>query len=280
MSLDLTIAIPVRNEERNLADCLQAIGADFARRVVVIDSGSTDATPAVAAGHGAELIPYFWNGHFPKKRNWYLRHHTPATTWVLFLDADEILTPAVKREIAAALPGSPHQGFLLSYTNYFLGRRLRGGYPLRKLALFRVGEVEYERIAEDHWSACDMEVHEHPIVQGSVGRIRSRIDHRDLRGIDSYMAKHNQYAAWEAHRLFTHRHDPHNSARWKPHQRLKYRLLSSPWGGLAFFLGSFFALGGWRDGSIGFAFCLLKAGYFTQIACRLRELEQASSTSP
>jgi glycosyltransferase involved in cell wall biosynthesis len=275
MLLDLTIAIPVRNEERNLAPCLEAIGHDFARSVVVIDSGSTDATPAVATGHGAELLQFHWDGQFPKKRNWFLRHHTPATPWVLFLDADELLTSAVKREIAAALPGTNHQGFLLSYTNYFLGRRLRGGYPLRKLALFRVGEVEYERIPEDHWSQCDMEVHEHPIVPGSIGLIRNPIDHRDLRGIDSYMAKHNQYAAWEAHRLFTHRHDPHTIARWKPHQRLKYHLLTSPWGGLAFFLGSFFAMGGWRDGGIGFAFCLLKAGYFTQIACRLRELEQA-----
>jgi glycosyltransferase involved in cell wall biosynthesis len=271
--LDLTIAIPVRNEERNLAVCLQAIGRDFARQVLVIDSASTDATVAVARAHGVDVLNFVWNGHFPKKRNWYLRHHPPATSWVLFLDADEILTPAVKREIAAALPGSSHQGFLLSYTNYFLGRRLRGGYPLRKLALFRMGEVEYERIEEDHWSHCDMEVHEHPIVPGSIGLIRSRIDHRDLRGIDSYMAKHNQYAAWEAHRLFSHRQDPHTAASWKPHQRLKYRLISSPWGGLAFFFGSFFAMGGWRDGSIGFAFCLLKAGYFTQIACRLRELD-------
>jgi glycosyltransferase involved in cell wall biosynthesis len=276
MALDLTIAIPVRNEERNLASCLQAIGSDLARHVVVIDSGSTDATAAVARAHGAELIQFLWDGRFPKKRNWYLRHRTPATTWVLFLDADEILTPAVKREIAAALPGSSHQGFLLSYTNYFLGRRLRGGYPLRKLALFRVGQVEYERIEEHHWSQCDMEVHEHPQLTGTVGLIRSRIDHRDLRGIDSYMAKHNQYAAWEAHRLFSHRHDPQTAANWKPHQRLKYRLITSPWGGLAFFFGSFFLMGGWRDGSTGFAFCLLKAGYFTQIACRLRELELAS----
>jgi glycosyltransferase involved in cell wall biosynthesis len=190
----LTIAIPVRNEERNLSACLQAIGADFASRVVVIDSASSDATASVARSHGAEVIEFHWNGHFPKKRNWFLRHHTPSTEWVLFLDADEILTPAVKQEIAAALPGSSHQGFLLSYTNYFLGRRLRGGYPLRKLALFRMGEVEYERIEEDHWSQCDMEVHEHPLVSGSVGLIRSRIDHRDLRGIDSYMRKHNEYA--------------------------------------------------------------------------------------
>ncbi len=275
--MDLTIAIPVRNEERNLASCLQAIGSDLARHVVVIDSGSTDATAAVARAHGAELIQFLWNGRFPKKRNWFLRQHRPSTEWVLFLDADEILTPAVKREIAAALPGSSHQGFLLSYTNYFLGRRLRGGYPLRKLALFRVGPVEYERIEEHHWSQCDMEVHEHPQLTGTVGLIRSRIDHRDLRGIDSYMAKHNQYAAWEAHRLYSHRHASGTAASWKPHQRLKYRLITSPWGGLAFFFGSFFLMGGWRDGSTGFAFCLLKAGYFTQIACRLRELEASGA---
>ena len=276
---DLTIAIPVRNEERNLKVCLQAIGSDFARRVVVIDSVSTDGTAAVGCAHGAEVINFHWNGHFPKKRNWYLRHHTPTTRWVLFLDADEILTPAAKQEIAAALPGSSHQGFLLSYTTYFLGRRLRGGYPLRKLALFQVGNAEYERIEEDRWSQCDMEVHEHPVVPGSVGLIRSRIDHRDLRGIDSYMAKHNQYAAWEAQRLFSHRHHPGAGTSWKPHQRLKYRLISSPWGGLAFFLGSFLLMGGWRDGSVGFAFCLLKAGYFVQIACRLRELEDVEIQS-
>ena len=128
----LTIAIPVRNEERNLAVCLQAIGTDFAQRVVVIDSGSTDATAAVAAAHGAEVISFHWNGHFPKKRNWFLRQHTPSTEWVLFLDADEILSPAVKREIAAALPGTTHQGFLLSYINYFLCRCRRPGECLRR----------------------------------------------------------------------------------------------------------------------------------------------------
>ena len=277
---ELTIAIPVKNEESNLAVCLQAIGTDFSGRVVVIDSESCDATSDVACSYGAEVIDFHWDGHFPKKRNWFLRHHTPSTDWVLFLDADEILTPDVKSEIAAALPSSTHQGFLLSYTNYFLGRRLHGGYPLRKIALFRVGEVEYERIDEDRWSQCDMEVHEHPIVSGSVGLIRSRIDHRDLRGIDSYLRKHNEYAAWEAQRLYQYRHLPHVQTAWKFHQRLKYILIISPWGGLAFFLGSYFAMGGWRDGSTGFAFCLLKASYFTQIACRLRELENNNSLPP
>jgi len=101
--LDLTVCIPVRNEERNISACLQAIGQDFARSVVVIDSSSTDATAETANSYGATVLQFDWNGRFPKKRNWYLRHHTPATTWVLFLDADEILTPAVKWGIAVAL---------------------------------------------------------------------------------------------------------------------------------------------------------------------------------
>ncbi len=270
--LDLTIAIPARNEEENLSRCIQAIGNGFAKQIIVIDSASNDSTATLALSLGAQVINFIWDGSFPKKRNWFLREHAPSTSWVLFLDADEILTEAVKNEIAEVLPSSTHQGYLLSYTNYFLGRRLRGGYPLRKVALFRVGGVEYERIDEDHWSQCDMEVHEHPIIHGSVGLIRNRIDHRDLRGISSYMDKHNQYAAWEAQRLFSHQRQHQTSAIWKPHQRLKYRLIRSPWGGLAFFFGSFLLMGGWRDGSTGLAFSILKSAYFVQIACRLREL--------
>lgn len=272
----LTIAIPVLNEERNLAICLQAIGADFAASVVVIDSGSNDATTAVARSLGAEVINFKWDGRFPKKRNWFLRHHTPITKWVMFLDADEIITPLVKREISAALNDTHHQGFLLSYANYFLGRRLRGGFPLRKLSLFRVGDIEYERIEEDNWSQCDMEVHEHPIVQGSVGLIRNRIDHRDLRGMDSYMRKHNEYAAWEARLLHLSRSSSLRNNSLRIQQRLKYLLLSSRYGGFMYFLGSYFVMGGWRDGSIGFAFAMLKACYFTQVSCRLEELDLKS----
>lgn len=276
---NLTIAIPVLNEENNIAMCLQAIGCDFAESVVVIDSGSVDNTCAIARRFGANVVDFKWDGRFPKKRNWFLRHHTPTTEWVMFLDADEILNPSVKQEISVALQESSHQGFLLTYTNYFLGRRLRGGFPLRKLALFRVGGIEYERIDEEHWSQCDMEVHEHPVVHGTVGLIRSRIDHRDIRGIDSYMRKHNEYAAWEARLLYVTRSSSLRNDSISMKQRVKYFLLSSRYGGFMYFLGSFLVMGGWKDGSNGFAFAMLKACYFTQVACRLKELE-GSATLP
>ena len=90
--LDLTIVIPVKNDAIALEQCLEAIGTNFAKDIVVIDSGSFDNTKAVALKHKTTFINFRWDGHFPKKRNWFLLNHQPKTTWVLFLDADENLT--------------------------------------------------------------------------------------------------------------------------------------------------------------------------------------------
>lgn len=275
--LDLTIAIPVRNEERNLPGCLAAIGKAFAQHIVVIDSSSTDQTKSIALKHGAAYINFEWNGAFPKKRNWYLRHHTPRTKWVLFLDADEYLTEGFKSELTKSISNTELQGFWLNYNIYFMGRALKGGYPLKKLALFRVGAGEYEKIEEDNWSSMDMEIHEHPVIAGGVGVISQRIDHRDFRGISSYIEKHNDYAAWESARFFelSRNHSIRENFTWK--QKLKYRLMRSIWIGPFFFVGSFLFMGGFRDGRRGFIFALLKMGYFTQIYCRIKEREQIQS---
>jgi glycosyltransferase involved in cell wall biosynthesis len=154
---------------------IDAIGRDFARRIVLLDSGSTDLSIEIARSREVEVLEFFWNGKFPEKRNWFLKEHTPLSKWVLFLDADEYLTSQFKEELKKLLPHTQHAGFWLSYSVYFQGRRLKGGYPLDKLALFRVGSGEYERIDEDSWSDLDMEVHEHPLINGSVGFIRSKI---------------------------------------------------------------------------------------------------------
>ena len=273
--LDLTIAIPTRNEERNLPGCLAAIGGDFAREVVLLDSQSTDRTREIAEAAGVRVLDFRWDGKFPKKRNWFLRNHPPATAWVLFLDADEYLTDAFKREVREALASSAASGFWLSYSIYFLGRELRGGYPLRKLALFRVGAGEYERIDEEQWSHLDMEVHEHPVLDGEVGVISAKIDHQDFRGISHYVAKHNEYSSWEAARYLGNVANAAERARWTWRQRLKYALMRSPCIGLAYFLGSYCAMGGWRDGARGLAFTILKAAYFTQIYCKICEREIA-----
>lgn len=273
--LDLTIAIPVLNEEKNLPSCLEAIGKDFVKKIVVIDSGSTDRTRAITEEFGAGFIEFKWDGQFPKKRNWYLRNHKPETAWVLFLDADEFLTTDFKNELSKAVQANDVNGYWLNYTIFFMGKNLKGGYPLRKLALFRPGAGEYERIDEQQWSKLDMEIHEHPIIEGNVGEIKAKIDHQDFRGSAHYMTKHIEYASWEASRYLKAVNDPAIAARWTFKQKIKYRLMRSVFIGPAFFLGSFFLLGGFRDGRRGFAFAILKMSYFTLIYCKIKELRQA-----
>lgn len=275
--LDLTIAIPVKNEEKNLRGCLEAIGKALAQKIVIIDSGSTDRTIDIAKEYGAEVITFNWNGQFPKKRNWYLRNYTPKTKWILFLDADEYMTSHFKEELKVALRATSDQkaisGYWLNYTIYFLGKKLKGGYPLKKLALFKVGAGEYEKIDENQWSSMDMEIHEHPILKGEISEIKSKIDHRDFRGLTSYADKHNQYAAWEAARFSQIMNNTNLRKQFTWKQRIKYKLIDSVWIGPVFFFGSYFFMGGFRDGARGFAFAILKMSYFTQIYCRLQEFK-------
>ena len=95
--LDLTIAIPVKNEAHQIAECINHIGKDFAKYIDVIDSNSNDDTAEIAKELGANVIQFNWDGKYPKKRNWYLFNYTPKSKWVLFLDADELLTENFKR---------------------------------------------------------------------------------------------------------------------------------------------------------------------------------------
>jgi glycosyltransferase involved in cell wall biosynthesis len=271
--LDLTIAIPVRNEEKNLGKCLEAIGNDLAKKVVIIDSGSTDNTKIIAQEAGVDLIDFTWNGKFPKKRNWYLRNHRPTTKWILFLDADEYLTDDFKKEIRQALKNEQFVGYWLSYTIYFMGKINKGGYPLRKLALFQVGFGEYENIAEEKWSNFDMEIHEHPVLQGPVGTLKSKIRHEDFRDITHYVAKHQEYASWEAFRYLKTLNDNVQQQSWTWKQKLKYRLMRTVWIGPIYFLGSYILLGGFRDGARGLSFAIHKMSYFNLVYCKIKELK-------
>jgi hypothetical protein len=122
------------------------------------------------------------------------------TEWVLFLNADERLTPDFKAAAASVVGKTDHVGFWLRYRNHFMGRAPRYGALQRKLALFRVGSRYYERIDDPGWSALDMEVHEHPVFNGRVGEIAEPIEHKDFRDLHHFIGRHNEYSSWEAHR--------------------------------------------------------------------------------
>ena len=267
--LPITVVVPVKNEAANLARCLERLGR-FAE-IVLIDSGSTDRTSEIAQEFGVRVVEFEWDGHYPKKRNWFLLNNTIKQPWVLFLDADEIVDEAFCEAVANVMQDQIKNGFWLSYTNYFLGKPLRHGLAQRKLALFRVGKALYEKIDEDGWSQLDMEIHEHPIVEGEVGEITSPIDHRDYKGLGKFIERHRDYALWEARR-YAKLHD--NPTAWKhftSRQSFKYRHLAKWWYPWFYFLFVYVAKLGLLDGGPGFHYAFYKAWYFQTIRLLIKE---------
>lgn len=266
-----SVCIPVRNEERNLPACLLALRDHFAE-VVIVDSGSSDRTQAIADEHAARVVQFSWDGRFPKKRNWALHNVTFKHDWILFLDADEIVTTDFITELASILPTTKCVGFWLSYTNYFMGHELRYGDRFRKLALFRRSAGEYEKFPEEFWTTLDMEVHEHPVLEGPVGNIAAFLTHRNECGLHHYLARHNDYSTWEAKRfrcLATA-----DRAAWtqlNSRQRFKYRNLDKWWLAHLYYWTSLIAKGGFRDGIAGWRFAAMKRRYFQDIRLKILE---------
>ena len=275
VKVPVTVVIPVRNEEINLPRCLDRLGRF--EQVVVVDSGSTDRTREIALSYGCEFVEFRWDGRFPKKRNWLLINHAPVTPWVFFLDADEHVPEAFVDELARTLASTKHAGLEVVYTNHFLGKMLRYGVPQIKLPIFRVGAGLYERIDEEKWSRLDMEVHEHPVLDGSVGRLTTRVDHQDFKGLDAYKARHTEYAAWEARRTLRLLETPDSRVHLTAIQKRKYASIGAWWLAPTYFLYSYLRKFGILDGYAGLVFALMKAKYFSQIRRNLIALRGSSA---
>ena len=270
-AIPVTVVIPVRNEEANLAQCIQRLGSFD--EVIVVDSNSTDTTCQIAIDHGASVIQFEWDGRYPKKRNWVLLNQRLRNAWVLFLDADELITQKFCDELSAAIEEDRFDAFWLRYTNYFLGCPLRHGDAQRKLAVFKICKGLYEKIDEDAWSGLDMEVHEHPVIEGEIGEILSPIDHRDYRGLAKFIARHNDYAMWEARRTVQLRKaSPDVWAQLTERQQKKYRNIDRWWFAWAYFAWSFVVRRGFLDGPAGFSYAFYKLWYFWTIRLLIREL--------
>jgi glycosyltransferase involved in cell wall biosynthesis len=277
MPILVTVVVPVKNEEKNLPACLAKLRS-FAE-VLVVDSSSTDRTREISESAGAKVINFVWQGGFPKKRNWVLLNYKFKTPWVLFLDADEHLTDAFLHEISTRISKNGYVGYWLNYRNHFLGRVLKYGVPQRKLALFKVEAGLYERIDDACWSDLDMEVHEHPVLKGSIGQIAEPIDHLDYRGLHHFIDRHNSYSTWEANRFRQLSATSKEGQQLTQRQIAKYRFIKRWWFPIAYFLMTYFVRGGFMDGRAGLVYAVFKACYFFDIREKILERDSAVSRS-
>lgn len=273
-TLDVCVAIPIKNEARNLEKCLPRL--QCFREVWVIDSSSTDDSKKITEIFGYNYINFHWNGKFPKKRNWFLYSNFTSLEWILFIDADELVTDAFINETASILQATTHNGFWITYNNYFLGHPLNHGVTQKKLALIKNHHAFYEKIQEHNWSNLDMEVHEHPVVRGSVGRIKSKIIHQDQGSYEQIYERHLAYAQWEARRYIQIREK--TSSDYKNltiRQRVKYFGIASRHFSKIYFFIHYFMLLGFLDKREGLNYAILKYKYFKKIYEEIHKLKAA-----
>lgn len=280
VTLPLTVLLPALNEEQNLPAALASV--QWAEQVIVVDSHSADATAAIARAAGAQVVQFAYSGSGPKKKAWALAHAPIRNEWLLLLDADERVTPELRREIADAVRHGDRDGYCIDREFMFMGRSLRCFRPNWNLRLFRrpLGRIEDLRM-NDLPQTGDNEMHEHIVLDGRLGFLKSPLLHDDYRGLTAWLERHNKYATWEAHVCRKFRAEPIGVGplgflRLDPFRRK--RVLRRVWARLPFrpllrFFTWYVVRRGFLDGRQGFVFCVLMAWYEFIIGAKLRELE-------
>jgi glycosyltransferase involved in cell wall biosynthesis len=182
----LSVVVVTLNEEPRLRACLAS--AAWADEIVVIDAESVDKTVEIAREFSDRVVVRRWTG-FADQKNFGLDQ--ARGDWILFLDADEEVSPELADEIRAVLAQrEPCEGYRMPRRNVMWGRTMRHGglYPDWQLRLFRRGRGRFGERA----------VHESVTVDGRVGRLHGALVHRSYRDLSDFLARADRYSSLAA----------------------------------------------------------------------------------
>lgn len=277
--MPLTVIVPVRNEEKNIAECLQSIA--WTDQIFVVDSQSSDSTGELAKDHGAEVVQFHYDGGWPKKKNWAMRNLPIRNEWILILDADERIDDELRGEIEKAITRKDIDGFYLRWKFVFLGRWMkhcwRHGWMLR---LVRKGRGVYEDLGMRGEGGWDNEVHENIVVEGKTAKLKSWLIHDSNQSLSYWITKQNEFSDWNAVRRKQQLTEKvpilSNLLSGDPVRRRKLQkavYLRLPFRPLWLFLYLYVIRLGVMDGKAGFYFCALRASHELQIDAKCMEAD-------
>jgi len=191
MTLPLSVVILTLNEEQNIAHCLDSVKG-WTQEIFVVDSGSTDSTVEIVKGYTPHVVYHPFES-WGAQLNWALQTLPITTPWVLRLDADEFVLPALRDELQATLPGLLAQVSALYCKRrvYFMGRWIRHGgfYPFWLLRIFRPGQVQFEQ----HYGEAEHAL----ILQGRAAYLAHDLVDYNRKDLAFWTQKHEGYAQRE-----------------------------------------------------------------------------------
>jgi glycosyltransferase involved in cell wall biosynthesis len=185
----LSVTIITLNEADHIGAAIDS--AAWADEILVVDSGSTDATMEIARGKGATVLSRAWNGWIEQKN---FAAERASHDWIFSLDADERITPALAAEIQALLASEPsRRGYRMPRVTFHLGRWIRTTdfYPDYQTRL-------YDRRAARWRGKC---VHESVSVDGGTGQLRNEIEHYSYRDLRDQLERINTYTTLAARQM-------------------------------------------------------------------------------
>ena len=254
----LSIIYTTFNEADTIGRSLESV-AGWSDDLRIVDSFSTDGTAELLSLRAdVQLTQRAYAGPADQK-NWAIPR--AAHEWILLLDADEIVTPELRREIDGLLSDPDLQdAYWIRRTNYFMGRRIRysGWANDRVIRFFHRDRARYN----------DRQVHEEIVTEGlRVGELQGRLDHYTFKNLDHFLDKTRRYARWKARDVAPH----------TPRITL-FHLLVKP---VFRFVNQYVVRGGFRDGREGLIICYVVAyGVFLRYAYLLAERRGGGAQSP
>ena len=262
--MTLTVVILTRDEALHITRVISSVRA-VADRVVVVDSGSTDATVEIARSMGAEVLvhPFVTQA---RQFNWALEQLPEDTDWIFRLDADEDVSPELARSLAQRLPtlGPEVAGASVPRRMAFLGRPIRWGgmFPVRITRVLRYGRGR----SEDRW------MDEHILLDGAEAALEGELLDDNLKPLGWWIEKHNNYASREVVEILNLQHGylgrqiedvPGGAAgvkRWLKEQ--VYARLPGGVGAFVYFFYRYIVRLGFLDGKEGTAFHVLQGFWY------------------
>jgi len=256
----VSVLVLTRNEEANIAGCLESVR--WAPEVFVVDSFSTDATVEIAESMGAKTCQHAFE-NCAAQWNWALNNLPFSNEWVLVLDADERIPQLLAEEIVRTVtnPAQEFSGYYLKFRFWFMGRWLRHGglYPTWVTRLFRRSAGRFGRNGAS----------EHLILEGRKGYLQYPFDHCDNKPLSDWIQKHNRYAELEAEehlreKLTTNQAHSIGGRFWGNQAEKKQWIKLRVWNRLPllvrpflFFFRNYFVKLGFLDGKPGFIYHVL-----------------------
>lgn len=191
MTLPISACIITLNEEDNIERCLSSL--DFVSEIIVLDSGSKDKTEAIAKKKGAKVVKRKFDDYVSQKNHVIQLAKFP---WIITLDADEEISPALKEEIRKLFANDPREdGYLIPRLTMYMGKWIRHGgwYPNYRVRLFQKSKGQFE----------GGKVHESVHLQGKRKKLQSPVLHYSYQNLFDHVSFINKYSELAAQEKFS-----------------------------------------------------------------------------